>query len=169
MKKILLALLLSLLPALVFADEMLLHTDKAGSFTVQYPSGWTKVLNQSNVNFDVTAPDGTAKVQVLVQDVGEPVSAMAFLQEMEKAMGGRTNLVPEANRTPPAEQIQAANGDDGAIGAYRIDGQVVVLQGVSIVTKGNKVYILIQTIQQATRATHGKSVGDIAKSFRITD
>ncbi len=150
------------------AQELVLYVDKAGKFSIRYPSEWAKVVNKDKVNLMVKSQDGTAIVQVLVQNL-TGVLAMDYLVEFEKQMN-YTNLIPEDQRQTPPKQLEAAGGTDGALGAYRVEGEgpgYPVIQGVSVMAKGNKIYVLIQTMQEAQKKVHGKAVSEIAKSFRI--
>ncbi len=156
-------------PFLLLAGPMVLHRNVAG-FSISHPSDWTVTENEGGVNFDVSSADSTAKVQVIVKELGEVVSPQTFLEAMQESMeGAGPNLIPEAQRTPPAAQIQAANGDSGYMGAFRYTGTAVpVIQGVSVIMKGTVCFVLIQTIAETQKAVHGRVVGDIAKSFKIT-
>lgn len=152
----------------LMAQQMVQYVDRAGKFSIKHPGNWIKVINKDSVNLMVKSPDGTAIVQVMVQNL-EGVSAADYLVEFEKQMK-YTNLMPEEQRQTPANQLEAAGGTDGALGAYRVEGEgpgYPVIQGVSVMAKGNKMYVLIQTMQEAQKKVHGKSISEIAKSFRI--
>lgn len=152
----------------LMAQQMVQYVDKAGKFSIKHPGDWIKVVNKDNVNLMVKSQDGTAIVQVMVQKL-EGVTAVDYLVEFEKQMK-YTNLIPEEQRQTPANQVEAAGGTEGALGAYRVEGEgpgYPVIQGVSVMAKGNKMYVLIQTMQEAQKKVHGKAISEIAKSFRI--
>ena len=167
MKKILLIVATFALTAGVSAEGMKTHKDKKGKFTVKYPADWTLATNQNGVPFMVNAPDSTANVQIMTDSLAGQMTACDYLAQVEASVeGGRTNLIPENQRKATAAQTKFMGVKDGCIGAYKVmQGEVEVMQGMGIYVAGKNVWILIQTLQSAARQTHGKAIGDIAKSF----
>lgn len=165
MKKILLICVASVLTAGILADEMKTHKDKKAKFSVKYPSDW--ILSPDQTPFMVSAPDKTANVQIMTDSLGGKISACEYLSQVEASVeGGRTNLIPENQRKATPAQVKFMGVKDGCIGAYKVmQGDVEVMQGMGVYVSGKSVWILIQTLQSAARATHGKAIGDIAKSF----
>lgn len=167
MKKILFLGLAFVLTVAIAADAMKTHKDKKGKFTVKYPADWTLSTDQNGVPFMVNAPDSTANVQIMTDALTGKMTACEYLSQVEASVeGGRTNLIPENQRKATPAQTKFMGVKDGCIGAYKVmQGEVEVLQGMGIYVAEKSVWILIQTLQSAARQTHGKAVGDIAKSF----
>lgn len=159
----------------LYAQKPSNHVDKIWNFSLQYPANWGKESNKQisegpQVQFVATAPDGAAQIQVLVQELETMVTATEFLTQMEQVLGGYSNLLPEPNRNVSKAQKKAVKADDIALGAYKIEGDgpgFPVLSGISVYIRKNRVYILIQTIQQRQKEAYLKPVSDSVQSFKI--
>lgn len=167
MKRVLLPGLALVLTIGILAEGVKTHKDKKGKFTVKYPAEWTLATDQNGVPFMVSAPDSTANVQIMTDSLKGKMTACEYLSQVEASVeGGRTNLIPDNQRKTTAAQMRFMGVKDGCIGAYKVmQGEVEVLQGMGIYVAGKSVWILIQTLQSAARQTHGKAIGEIAKSF----
>jgi hypothetical protein len=161
------ALILISIVSLAYAVTMAPHVDKEGKFTVKYPANWTKELNKEGCNFVATAPDQNALVQIQIQDVDPKISAANALIATEKQFN-YTNLLPEDKRVIKANDLKASGGDDGAKGAYNLEANgVAVHQEIMIITKGNRIYVIIQTMGDAQKNVYGPIMNDIVKSFKV--
>ena len=151
-----------------FAAAMATHVDKEGKFSVKYPANWTKELNKEGCNFAATAPDQNAIVQIQIQDVDPKISAANALIATEKQFN-YTNLLPENQRAVNAADLKASGGDDGAKGTYKLEAAngLIAHQDIIIMTKDNRVYIIIQTVGDAQKKMYGPIMGDILKSFKV--
>jgi hypothetical protein len=151
----------------LFAEAVKTFKHTKAKFSVQYPAAWTLAPEKEGAPFMATAPDGAANVQVMTDVLKGNMTACEYLTKTEAAAeGGRTNLIPESKRRATPVQLKFMGVKDGCVGAYKITAaNAEVLQGTGVYTSGKKVWVLIQTLQTAAKDRHGKSIGDIAKSF----
>lgn len=148
------------------AQQMVTYADRSGTFSLIYPESWTVEPDRDDVNLTLSAPDRSAMVQVMARDMGVCMTAAALLRAMERQLGF-VNLLP-ASRQKPAGAYAA--GTDDALGTYRVSGGgpwYPALQSITVLVKGKRAYIIVQTIRERMKTIHGSVAGDIVQSFRI--
>jgi len=142
------------------------HMDKANGFRISPPRGWSK---QPSEHFKVffVSKDQRANIGVTVEDTGEEVGAITFLDSVEEQMGV-ANIMEGDEKQLDDPAIKQVGADDGALGVFmRGEGANQLRQLMFVFTKGTKVYTVIITIREAEKETYRQLSKEVMNSFKL--
>ncbi len=149
------------------AGEMLEHVDKADKFKISYPDHFKLDLTRKNLKAYVSSPENIASVGIMVQRA--KISAADYIQAVEKKMG-YPNMVAPGKRVISQKQAMEVGADGAALALFNIKTENgIVQQGWVVMTKGDTIYIMLQTVAESGKKQYGRNISAIAKTFRILD
>ena len=150
--------------------KMLSHSDPDG-FKFDYPDDWSESYDDSVgvPNITYSSADGYAAFGVYVYPKNDKkMTALELLEGTLENLGGE-NMLSEDRIIPPTAQIKAAGADDAAMGAIEMNQSGFdMLTGITILVKGKKNYMYVQSVVVDYQNTYAPFLGKMAKSFRIT-
>lgn len=166
---------LSVLTAVAFSTGLLTtalsaqafrkHTDAKNGFTIEVPQDW-KVGTPTGVALEAASQDDLANFRVVVQ-ARNNMSASQILESMEQQLGYE-NMLDPPQRKLNAQALKPTGAQDCTVGAYSVTrNNVEINQRIWVYVKGQKAYIIVETVPDENLGDMIDIFDRMSKSIRI--
>lgn len=154
-----------LLTTSLSAQSFRRHTDAKNGFSIEVPQDW-KVGTPTGVAFEAASQDDLANFRVVVQ-ARNNMSSSQILESMEQQLSYE-NMLDPPQRKLNAQILKPTGAQDCTVGAYSvIKNNVEINQRIWVYVKGQKAYIIVETVPDENLGDTIDIFDRMSKSIRI--
>jgi hypothetical protein len=139
-----------------------LYHDDSNGFFITFPAGWYEGSSPPGVVVTVVAPDDSAQINVVVQELPQAVTFDQYVEQLISRWGS-----VGARKVEEGELIMGGVGGYWTVRSLSVAGQRFTAVNYSVMN-GPRVYSLICIVSEADFPTYRRVFEDAAKSLMFT-
>ena len=139
-----------------------LYHDDGNGFFITFPAGWNESSAPAGVVVTVVAPDDSAQMNMVVQELPQAVTFDQYVEQLVSRWGSAG-----ARKVEEGEMIMGGVGGYWTVRSLSVGGQRFTAASYSVMN-GSRVYSLIGIVAEADFPTYRRVFEDAAKSLRFT-
>jgi len=139
-----------------------IYHDDGNGFFIRFPAGWYEASAPAGVVVTVVAPDDSAQMNMVVQELPQSVTFDQYVEQLVSRWGSAG-----AREVEGGEMIIGGVGGYWTIRSLSLGGQKFTAAAYSVMN-GPRVYSLIGIVSEADFPTYRKAFEDAAKSLMFT-
>jgi hypothetical protein len=139
-----------------------LYHDDGNGFFIQFPAGWYEGSTPAGVVVTVVAPDDSAQMNMVVQELPQSVTFDQYVEQLVSRWGSAG-----ARKVEEGEMIMGGVGGFWTVRSLSVGGQRFMAVNYSVMN-GYRVYSLIGIVGEADFPTYRPVFENAAESLMFT-
>jgi hypothetical protein len=139
-----------------------MYHDDANGFFITFPAGWHEGSTPPGVVVTVVAPDDSAQINVVVQELPQAVTFDQYVDQLVARWGS-----VGARKVEEGEMIMGGAGGYWTVRSLTVGGQRFTAVNYSVMN-GPRVYSLVCIVGEADLPTYRRVFEDAAESLMFT-